>query len=176
MSNDDVDSITQHTQTQKQSLADNRHFVTQRWNTKAVHMKDSSVYWAELETVFMKSPPCWASRCKDEICILPPVFVLVLLYKNKYNIIIFILVLLYNNNHHFCSGLSGNRIQWGAIFRVHSDHPLGLLSFRWHGYLVFFTRVKRPESGFDRIPHLGSRLKKVYSCNSIPSLGLHGLL
>ena len=72
----------------------------------------------------------------------------------------FVLVLLYSNNHRFCPGQSGNRLQWGAIFRTHSDHPLGPLSFLWHGYRVFFTRVKRPESGFDHIPPFGAEVEE----------------
>jgi hypothetical protein len=35
--------------------------------------------------------------------------------------------------------------------------------------------IKRPERGVDHPPHLAQRLKKKYSYNSIPLLGLHGL-
>jgi len=74
--------------------------------------------------------------------------------------VVFILVLLSNNNHHFSPGRSRNRLQWDAIFRAHSDHPLGPLSFLWHGYHISFTRVKRPESGFDHIPLFGVEVEE----------------
>jgi len=41
--------------------------------------------------------------------------------------------------------------------------------------VVSFPEVKRPGRGVDHPPHLALRLKKVYSCNSTPLLGLRGL-
>jgi len=75
-------------------------------------------------------------------------------------------------------GLDGPGIEsrWGARFRALVLNGPGAHSVLYAIGAGSLPVVKRPGRRVDHPPHLGPRLKKVYSYTSNPPLGLRGLL
>ena len=73
------------------------------------------------------------------------------------------------------AGRSGDRVPVGGDFSAPVQTAPGPTNppIQWVPGLC--RGVKRPGRGFDHPPHLGSKLKKEYSNNSTPPLGLPGL-
>jgi len=74
-----------------------------------------------------------------------------------------------------CYELDGSNPNGVDIFRTRSDWPWdphSLLFNRYRG----FPGVKQPRRGVDPQPHMVLRLKKEWSYNSSPPLGLCGRL
>jgi len=72
-------------------------------------------------------------------------------------------------------GRFGGRIPVGARFSAPVQTGPGAHPASYTEGTGSLPRVKRPEPGVDHPPHLAPRLKKEYSCTSIPPLGLRDL-
>jgi len=69
----------------------------------------------------------------------------------------------------------GIESRWGARFFAPVQTGSGAYPASYAMGTGSFPGVKRPGRGVDHPPHLAPRLKKQYSYNSTPPMGLRGL-